>query len=256
VQLDLPREGIERYKNKSQRARVATESWGQRNLYCANCDSWNLDRLPTNTPAADFECPECRARFQLKALSRAFGRRIVDAAYSQMVRAIRENQTPNLFALHYRSLEWSVANLILIPSFAFSISAILKRKPLRPSAERAGHVGCWILLDAIPQDVRIPVITDGRPLPPDEIRKQYARVRPLAELKVEQRGWTLDVLNAVRSLQRREFALAEVYGMEARLARLHPANKHVRDKIRQQLQILRDMGIVEFLGGGEYKLRS
>jgi len=29
----------------------------------------------------------------------------------------------------------------------------------------------------------------------------------------------------------------------------------VRDKIRQQLQILRDLGFVEFLGGGDYRLR-
>ena len=33
-------------------------------------------------------------------------------------------------------------------------------------------------------------------------------------------------------------------------------NRHVRDKIRQQLQILRDMGLLEFLGGGAYRLTS
>jgi hypothetical protein len=27
----------------------------------------------------------------------------------------------------------------------------------------------------------------------------------------------------------------------------------VRDKIRQQLQVLRDLGFVEFLGGGRYR---
>jgi hypothetical protein len=31
---------------------------------------------------------------------------------------------------------------------------------------------------------------------------------------------------------------------------LDPANRHVRDKIRQQLQVLRNLGFVEFLGGG------
>jgi hypothetical protein len=30
----------------------------------------------------------------------------------------------------------------------------------------------------------------------------------------------------------------------------HPDNRHVPDKIRQQLQILRDLGLVEFLGQG------
>ena len=34
---------------------------------------------------------------------------------------------------------------------------------------------------------------------------------------------------------------------------LHPDNRHVLDKIRQQLQVLRDMGFVEFLGRGRYR---
>jgi type II restriction enzyme len=33
---------------------------------------------------------------------------------------------------------------------------------------------------------------------------------------------------------------------------LHPKNRHIHDKIRQQLQILRDMKLIRFLGGGEY----
>jgi hypothetical protein len=39
----------------------------------------------------------------------------------------------------------------------------------------------------------------------------------------------------------------------SRTAELHPANRHVRDKTRQQLQVLRDLGLVEFLGGGRYR---
>jgi type II restriction enzyme len=67
-------------------------------------------------------------------------------------------------------------------------------------------------------------------------------------------GWTLDVLNAVRALGRREFTLAEVYAREAELERMHPQNRFVRPKIRQQSQILRDLGFVEFLGRGVYRV--
>lgn len=74
-------------------------------------------------------------------------------------------------------------------------------------------------------------------------------------LTPSQRGWTLDVLNAVRSLGKTEFDLAEVYKSDGKLAKLHPANRHVREKIRQQLQVLRDLGLLEFLGDGEYRLR-
>ncbi len=38
-------------------------------------------------------------------------------------------------------------------------------------------------------------------------------------------------------------------------SKLKQTNRHVRDKIRQQLQILRDLGFVEFLGSGRYRLR-
>ena len=90
---------------------------------------------------------------------------------------------------------------------------------------------------------------------PTVVREQYARLHPLAKIKSEQSGWTLYVLNVVRSLGKSEFDLADVYKSDAKLAKLHPANRHVREKIRQQLQILRDLGLLEFLGGGEYWLR-
>jgi len=51
-----------------------------------------------------------------------------------------------------------------------------------------------------------------------------------------------------------EFTLADVYAHAGALAKLHPNNRHVQPKIRQQLQELRDMGLVEFLAGGSYHL--
>jgi type II restriction enzyme len=171
-----------------------------------------------------------------------------------MVRAIRENRTPNLFALEYALSDWAVVNLILIPSFAFPLSAVEKRKPLAAHARRAGWVGCNILLDAIPADARIPIVRAGNFISPSVVREQYLRVLPFEKLTPEKRGWTLDVLNVLRKLGKTEFALGNVYAAEHGLARLHPANRHVRDKIRQQLQVLRDLGFVQFLGAGEYRL--
>jgi type II restriction enzyme len=255
VQVALSQRGLAGYKSNAQRARIATETWAQENLYCPNCESPHLDQSRADMPAVDFDCPDCHAPFQLKAQSRTFSGRIVDAAHSAMVRAIRENRTPNLLALHYEFSTWSVANLILIPSFAFPLSAIEKRKPLSAIARRAGWVGCNILLHAIPRDARISVIVDGVALPRKQVRQQYARIRPLASLKTKQRGWTLDVLNAVRALGKKRFSLDEIYALEGPLSRLHPANRNIQPKIRQQLQILRDLGLLDFLGSGEYRLR-
>jgi type II restriction enzyme len=48
--------------------------------------------------------------------------------------------------------------------------------------------------------------------------------------------------------------LRKEYAYTDALAKLHPNNAHVRDKIRQQLQVLRDLGLLTFLGSGSYRL--
>lgn len=167
---------------------------------------------------------------------------------------ILEGRSPNLYVMHYDMQAWIVRNVILIPRFALVLSGLECRKPLAPTARRAGWVGCNILLDKIPMDARIHIIQDGQVELTRDVRQAYERLRPLQKLDAEKRGWTLDVLQVVRSLKKAEFNLADVYGHAGALAKLHPKNFHVRDKIRQQLQILRNLGIIEFLGGGDYRL--
>ena len=255
MKLGLPTVGLEHYKSASQRVRVATEGWAEANLYCPNCPSPTLQTSPVNTPAIDYVCPQCDSPFQLKSQSRPLSHRLTDAAYESMRGAIREGKTPNLFLIHYQPERWEVWDLILVPRFAFSLSVLERRKPLGATARRAGWVGCNILLGNIPSDARIPVIREGVPSDAPEVRRRFARLRPLAQLSLEKRGWTLDVLNVIRLLGRQEFSLSDVYGFEDSLARLHPDNRHIRDKIRQQMQVLRDLGFLSFLGGGNYRLR-
>jgi len=254
VDLHLPTAGIDRYKSASQRARIGTESWGATNFFCPACQSPRLNVAPRNTVAVDYFCPACESPFQLKSQSKPLGTRIVDAAYSEMKRAILEGRTPNLFVLHYDLGTWAVKTVLLVPHFAFALSAVERRKPLASTARRASWVGCNILLDKIPVHARIPIVSAGTPHSPREVRSSYDRLRPLEKLQVEKRGWTLDVLQMVQSLGKLEFTLADVYAHAAALAKLHPNNAHVRDKIRQQLQVLRDLGLLEFLGSGSYRL--
>ena len=255
MNLQLPIEGLDRYKSASQRARIGTEAWGALNFFCPVCKSPRLDIAPRNTVAVDYRCPKCDSPFQLKSQSKPFGTKIVDAAYSEMRRAILSDRTPNLYVLHYDLTQWAVRTVILIPHFAFALSAIECRPPLGPAARRAGWVGCNILLSKIPADARIAIVESGKALPASEVRQAYERLRPLENLKVEKRGWTLDVLNVVRSLNKKAFSLSDVYARAEELAKLHPKNAHVTDKIRQQLQILRDLNLLEFLGSGSYRLR-
>ena len=65
----------------------------------------------------------------------------------------------------------------------------------------------------------------------------------------------MDVLNIVRRLGKTEFTNQDIYAFERELEHLHPGNRHVRDKIRQQLQVLRDTGFLEHIGHGEWRLK-
>jgi len=133
----------------------------------------------------------------------------------------------------------SSLKLDLNPLCIFNIS-YRERKPLSPKARRAGWVGCNILLGRIPADAKIKIgkVTDVKLVSPRCAKNMLACVR-LKDFPSENRGWTLDVLNAVRGLGKSDFALSDVYALESSLAQLYPHNRHVRDKIRQQLQVLR-----------------
>jgi len=170
-----------------------------------------------------------------------------------MLRAIRTDRTPHLLLLHY-SNTGSVQNLLLVPRVFFTESVIEKRRPLGPNARRAGWIGCNILLSAIPPDGKIPMISAGIPVPKGRVREEYSRVIGLAQLPPSLRGWTLDVLCTVRQLGKSEFTLQELYAFEQQLNSLHPNNQNVRAKIRQQLQVLRDIGLIRFGVRGSYRI--
>ena len=50
------------------------------------------------------------------------------------------------------------------------------------------------------------------------------------------------------------FTTSDAYAFTRELEKLHPDNRHVRDKIRQQLQVLRDASLLHHLGRGEWRL--
>jgi len=242
------------YSNLSQIARVVTESWVQQHLYCPICESEALSRTPPSTRVVDFICEKCDEAFQLKSQSRPFGARVTDAAYGPMIERIKSSSAPNLVFLHYSLDRWVVRNLFFVPRFFVHPSIIERRQALKSTARRAGWVGCNILLSSLPSDARIPAVSDEEPLPRAGVRESWHRFEFLGNRDLESRGWTADVLACVRDLRRESFSASDIYAFERRLGSLHPLNRSVRPKIRQQLQILRDHGIIEFLGKGRYRI--
>jgi len=81
------------------------------------------------------------------------------------------------------------------------------------------------------------------------------RSKHFKKLPARSHGWTLDVLIAVRSLDKTEFSNADIYGVARHLKKLHPKNRHVTNKIRQQLQVLRDLGFLTHIADGKWRLK-
>ena len=63
----------------------------------------------------------------------------------------------------------------------------------------------------------------------------------------------MDVLNCINSISNTEFSLQDVYKFSDVLQEKHTGNHNVEAKIRQQLQVLRDKGFVEFTTRGHYR---
>jgi type II restriction enzyme len=237
-------------KNPRQQIKLISEWWGARNLFCPNCPAEALSLPPNDTEVCDFMCVRCGERFEMKAMNSPIGGVVPDGGYCAMMRAIDEGRTPNLFLLHYERNDWRVTNLLLVPQVAFSTSAIEKcaKLPGRPYAL------CKILLRNIPPLAKIPVVKEGKALSAGTVRAVYNRIIELRHEPVHERCWTLDVLRIVQSLGEKPFANDKVYAFAHELEKLHPDNRHIKAKIRQQLQVLRDLGFLQHVSSGLWRL--
>lgn len=244
------------FDSGSQNARIWTEQWARSNLFCPNCDAPQLAQHKNNSPVADFHCESCAEDYELKSTKSRLGRRVVDGAYGTMCERLAADNNPSLVLLTYDRARMAVTNVLLIPKQFFVLSVIERRKPLAPSARRAGWIGCNILLDAIPDVGKIFLVRQGLVSPRAAVVDQWRSTLFLKEQPGALRGWLIEVMKCVEAIGRSEFSLDEVYRQEDRLSQLYPENRNVRPKIRQQLQVLRDAGYIEFLGGGRYRRRN
>lgn len=241
------------YKSNSQAARVLTENWLKENSYCPNCGRESLENYENNRPVADFFCAACKEDFELKSKSGSLGKTINDGAYQKMIERINSPENPNFFFLTYRKIDLSVNDLIIIPKQFFQTEIIVARKPLGANARRANWVGCNINLQKIPHIGRIFLVKNSVVADKAEVLEKWNKTISLRDKSSEAKGWTLDVLRCVDRLTENEFTLDEVYKFESILKAKHPENNFVKDKIRQQLQVLRDMNIIEFTARGKYR---
>ncbi|WP_299329215.1 DpnI domain-containing protein [uncultured Psychrobacter sp.] len=239
------------YKSPSQIVRVLSEDWVAKQSYCPNCSAQPLAEFANNEPVADFYCANCKEQFELKSKKAKLSQIINDGAYETMLARINSDDNPSFFFLTY-SPEFTVNNFLIIPKQFFKPEIIIKRKPLAATAKRAGWVGCNIDLRQVPESGKVYLVKNRTVIARDTVTQQFQKTLFLRQQSLDSRGWTLDVWQCIDRLDDK-FTLKQVYAFADELQAKHPDNNHVKDKIRQQLQVLRDKGIIEFLGRGYYQ---
>jgi type II restriction enzyme len=242
----------ENYTSNSQIARLLTEDWVLRNSYCPSCGVRPLREFENNRPVADFFCSVCVEEYELKSKSGKLTSTITDGAYDSMMQRIQSDNNPNFFFLTYTK-EWSVHDFLIIPKQFFTPETIIKRPPLSPTARRAGWVGCNIDLSKIVSTGKIFLVKNAQVLDAEQVQYSFTKTLFLREKTVDAKGWLLDIMQCIDAIPKDAFTLDEVYRFEETLRLKYPNNNFIKDKIRQQLQVLRDKGIIEFTGRGTYK---
>ncbi|MFV0431826.1 MAG: DpnI domain-containing protein [Alphaproteobacteria bacterium] len=240
------------YKSKAQIARVLTEDWVLKNTYCPCCGQTYLKDFENNRPVADFYCKQCSEEFELKSKKGNMGRQIVGGSYNSMIERINANNNPNFFFMTYTQ-DWNVRDFLVIPKHFFTEDIIIQRKPLASTAKRVGWVGCNINIDKIPKVGKIFLLENRRIVSPKMVQLSFQKTLFLREKSVKNKGWLLDILYYIGCLDKEFFTLDEVYKFENELKIKYPDNHFIKDKIRQQLQILRDKDVIEFVSRGKYR---
>lgn len=244
---------IENYKSNSQKARILTEDWVKRNVFCPICGKEKIEKFENNKPVSDFYCDACNEIFELKSKNGNFSNIVSDGAYSTMIERITSDTNPDFFFLTYNIQKKMVENFLIIPKHFFTLNIIIKRKPLASTAKRAGWVGCNIDLSSIPNDGKIFMIKQCKEISKKDVVSKMQKNLFLKKVEVTSRGWILDIMKCVDEIKKNEFTLNDIYKFEEYLHILHPNNNNIQAKIRQQLQILRDNNYLEFLGKGKYR---
>jgi type II restriction enzyme len=169
-----------------------------------------------------------------------------------MIERINSNNNPNFFFLTYTK-ELKVNDFLIIPKQFFTPEIIIKRKPLSENAKRAGWIGCNIDIKRIADTGKVFLVKNSKIIEQDLVKEQFNKTLFLREKSDNAKGWVLDIMNCVDLVRNETFTLDEIYKFEKKLKLKYPNNNHIKDKIRQQLQLLRDKNIIEFVGRGIYK---
>ena len=248
LQLDLIL--AKQYENSSQKMRKVTESWITQNMLCPYCGKSYLIKAAANHQNADFTCPTCLEAYTLKCKNSPIHDKLQIGAYQPMMQSIASLDNPNFLFLEYDAKELRIQNLFMVPRYFFCIDTIEKRQPLSSPTRRQAWVGCNILLNRIPSEGHIYIVENEMEYTMQEVLEKRRQTNFMCSYKPRAREWIIDILNLI---QEKEFTVEEICSyapiMEIRYAGITDAQV----RIRKVLRILRDNGIIIFVGKGIYR---
>ena len=244
------------YKSKSQIARIKTEEWALSKLFCPICGN-NFTESTNNTKVYDFSCSDCGQYFQLKSHNKKIGKKLIGSEYYSFINSLMKSTIPNFLLMQYQieNSEIVVQRVIFIPKTFITDEVIEKRKPLSITAKRAGWTGYNLLIYKIPTYGITEMVSNNQLKNKIAIQKETKRISDLYKLDKTRILWKIELLKIIDKLPD-EFILTDVYKFSDSLKKVFPENNHIEDKIRQQLQLLRDSEIIEFIERGKYRKRN
>ena len=121
-------------------------------MRCVKCDS-GLVKCPANQKSIDHLCSGCGEQYQVKSSRKAFAGRggkikFLGAEYSTTIASMGGGNPPwNLILVRYSEENQEIEKTLLIERKNISEKNVIPRKPLGPSARRAGWQGCNFQFD-------------------------------------------------------------------------------------------------------------
>ncbi len=239
----------------TQAIKKLSEFWVANNIFCPIC--WSaLIQHKIDKPVNDLFCRDCKENFELKSSKWNLWNTILWGAYDVMIKEMTNNPM-HLFVLKYAE-DYTIKNFLVVPKYFF-IPEIIKKRNTSKVKQKNWTTRLWtwwnIMFDKIPESWKIHYISNGTYKTRTEILKEWEKIKFLEEEKTSSKWWIFDIMICIEKLNKREFHLKELDVFLDELQLKYPNNNFIKDKIRQQLQKLRDNWYLEFIDWkGNYRL--
>ena len=218
------------------------ENWFLDNVFCPNCGYEKLNKTPSS--ASTFCCSACQNKFLLTYREEKDESQLsveLPFSYNKIISQIESALIPDTFVLFFNEY-CDVTRLFLVHKKFITTDAIIQK----------GNVP-FLALDKILGLGIIRFFQYEEDLDGSEILAAYQNAKLAEEESAEFNGWVKDVYLCIVKIGKEEFELNDVYRYVDYLKQKHVNNNTIEAKIRQQLQVLRKRGYLEFLGHGRFR---